>query len=146
MIKKVFTLDQIDDIAKDITRLVFSKDTNKATIVLLYGDLGAGKTHITKSVAKALGIKEKIISPTFVLMKKYEIKKNNKFKYLIHIDAYRIEDEKEIEQIGYKEMIQNKDNLIFIEWPEKIHNYLPKNKIEINLSHIDEKTRKITLK
>ncbi len=143
--KKDFNLKDIGEIAKGIIELVYKKDIKKATIVALSGELGSGKTHITKAIAKEFGIKEKVLSPTFVLMKRYKIKNNEKFDNLIHIDAYRLEKESEIEQIGFKKMEDSSKNLILIEWPEKIYSYLPKNCLKISLEHIDDKTRRIIL-
>ena len=92
----------------------------EATIIGLYGDLGAGKTFFTKEAAKILGVKESVASPTFVLERIYKLPLKNKFEHLIHIDAYRLESGEELARLGWKELIGNSKNLIFIEWPEKV--------------------------
>ena len=88
--------------------------SNSATVVFLQGDLGAGKTAFVKELAKNLNIKQNIISPTFVLAKKYKIKNQN-FKELLHIDAYRFEKKEEVKVLLLKEEIKNKELLILIE-------------------------------
>src|SRR3990167_7430162 len=107
---------------------------NKAIIVGLYGDLGAGKTAFTKAVAKELGIKETVSSPTFVLERIYKLPKKfaKNFTHLIHIDAYRFEDEKELLHLGWAEIIADPHNLIFIEWPEQVKGIMPKGHIQIH--------------
>jgi tRNA threonylcarbamoyladenosine biosynthesis protein TsaE len=120
-------------------------NNNKAKIVALSGDLGAGKTTLTQEIAKHLGIKEKIVSPTFVIMKIYDINpKSNyssRFKRLIHIDAYRLDSHEELLKIGWGEIEKDKDNIIIIEWPERVSKYIPKLSLSVSLSHIDDENR-----
>lgn len=116
---------------------------SQATIVELIGDLGAGKTTFTKILGEELGIQETIISPTFVIQKRYSIPNHQKFKTLIHIDAYRFENQDEVKILGIEEDTQNKENLIIIEWPSKIQNHIPES-IQIHFEHKDENTRKIS--
>jgi len=122
-----------------------SKNNKTATTITLSGDLGSGKTTFTQQIGKLLKIKEKINSPTFVISKKYSIKsKKYSWKKLIHIDAYRLEREEDLELIGLKKDLENPENLIFIEWPEMIEKWLnKKNKVKIDLKYINEKTREI---
>lgn len=100
------------------------KGPEGALVVGLSGNLGAGKTAFTKLVAKHLGIKERVFSPTYVLIKKYPVKLKN-HKHFFHIDAYRLEKEKELAHLGWQEIVNNKENLIFIEWPENISKAIP---------------------
>ena len=119
-----------------------------ALVVALEGELGAGKTTFVKGLAKILGIKAKIKSPTFTLIKKYKLGKNSKLKskkYLYHIDCYRLKDHKDMLVLGMKDMLKDKDNLILIEWPERIRKILPKKHIKIKIDHIDKNTRKISI-
>ena len=95
-----------------------------ALVVGLSGDLGAGKTAFTKAVGKHLGIKDKINSPTFVIMKKYPLKSKD-YKFLFHLDAYRLTDEKELLQVSWGEIVGNKEHLVFVEWPENIEKAMP---------------------
>lgn len=141
----MITKEDLNSVALMIIEKINKLNSNKAIVLALLGDLGAGKTTITKEIAKILGIKENISSPTFVIMKKYNTK-NNKFKKLIHIDAYRLEKEDEITNIGWDSIIKDKDNLIIIEWPEKVLGFLDKkDTFFVSLEHIDDKTRKIKI-
>lgn len=95
-----------------------------ATVVCLSGNLGAGKTAFAQAAAKHLGVKNKVISPTFVIMKNYKLKAKS-HKLLFHIDAYRLKNEKELVNLGWDEIIGNKEHLVFIEWPENVAKIIP---------------------
>jgi tRNA threonylcarbamoyladenosine biosynthesis protein TsaE len=113
-------------------------------ILLLSGELGAGKTSLVKGIAEGLGVKHEITSPTFTLMNIYKIKKNKK---LIHIDTYRLKDEKGLLEIGVEDYLSKLDTICIIEWPEKIAGLL-KNKqtTSISIEHGDKpEERKIQL-
>src|SRR3989344_1452674 len=127
-------------LAKEITQKVLKKKT--AFVLGLEGELGAGKTTFVKGFAKALGVKHKVASPTFVLMKKYSLKLKA-YSNLCHIDAYRLKDHKDLVKLGIKEIFNNPKNLILIEWSDRVKKILPKNYLKIHIDHIDEKTRKI---
>lgn len=138
--EKTFELKQIKEIAKSLLKEIKKGDGNGATILALFGDLGVGKTTITKEISSILGIKENVISPTFVIMKKYQTK-DNKFKNLIHIDAYRLDEHKDILVLGWEDMIKDKNNLIIVEWPEKIESYLPRGIYNVSLNHKGDTSR-----
>lgn len=104
----------------------------KSNIIGLNGDLGSGKTAITKGIGDYFGIKN-ITSPTFVVMKVYKTLKNNsKIKNLVHIDCYRLETYGALLDIGLSDYINDDKNLIIIEWADKIKDYLPKHAIYVN--------------
>lgn len=113
----------------------------KKGVIALFGELGAGKTIFTQGFAEGLGIKEKIISPTFVLIRQYPIPDTT--KTFFHIDLYRLNSPEELKTIGLDEILLNPQNLVLIEWAEKAQNYLPKNTVKITLEKISEKKRKI---
>ena len=142
--KKVFTLDNIEEISKEIIEKISKDSKDKATIIAFSGDLGAGKTTITKEIARLLGVAENVVSPTFVIMKIYKTK-NKKFKKLIHIDAYRLNTGENLKNLNWEEIVFDKDNCIIVEWPERISEYLPNEVYNIKLDHKDEVTRTITL-
>ncbi len=116
-------------------------------IVALQGELGTGKTILIQGLAKILGIKTKVKSPTFTLMKKYKLpKKLKNKKYLYHLDCYRLKNHKDLLVLGIKDMLKDKDNILLIEWPERIRKILPKKHIKIKIDHVDKNTRKIIIK
>ncbi|MFZ2189216.1 MAG: tRNA (adenosine(37)-N6)-threonylcarbamoyltransferase complex ATPase subunit type 1 TsaE [Candidatus Magasanikiibacteriota bacterium] len=117
-------------------------------IILLEGNLGAGKTTLTKGIAEYFGIKKNITSPTFSLMNVHEIQrfKDSKIQRLVHVDTYRLEDEKDLIEIGIEDYLGNPDTICLIEWPEKISKLLSSKKvIRIKIEHLD-KGRKILIK
>lgn len=115
------------EIARIFLDEILKKDSKHkgALVVGLSGDLGAGKTAFTQAVAKHLGIKNHVVSPTFVIIKKYPIKKSKQHKFLFHLDAYRLKNEKELLHLGWNEIIGKKEHLVFIEWPENVKKAMP---------------------
>ena len=101
---------------------------NPGTVILFYGDLGAGKTVMTKGIAAGLGITEMITSPTFTIMQEYEGGRMP----LYHLDVYRIEDPDEMEEVGLNEYIYG-NGLTVIEWAEQIEDILPEDAIKITI-------------
>jgi len=126
-------------LAKKILKI---QPSNKAFIIGLEGDLGGGKTTFLQGFAKGLGIKEKILSPTFVIMKKFKVQ-GGRFKVFYHIDCYRIKEPKEILNLGFKEIISNPENIVVIEWVEHIKKIMPKDMFLIKFKFLDKNTRKI---
>ena len=108
-------------------------------VVLLNGDLGAGKTTFTKFVFKELGVKEIVNSPTFAILKSYQ----GKVK-LHHFDTYRITTEEAIEA-GFDEILSDRNCIIFIEWSENIESLLPKKVKIVDIKLIDENTREFNI-
>jgi len=123
---------------------------NKKTIVIaLEGELGAGKTTFVQGLARFLKIKAKIKSPTFVLIKKYKIPGAYYLTpntYLYHLDCYRLHDHKDLAILGIKDILTNPDNIVLIEWSDRVKKILPKNHTKIHIDHIDKNTRKLTVK
>jgi tRNA threonylcarbamoyladenosine biosynthesis protein TsaE len=97
----------------------FSKTLRGGEVVALIGELGAGKTVFTKGMAHRLGIKQKIQSPTFLLMKIYNVKKQ-KIKFLVHVDAYRLGSAAELVDIGILDWLGRTDTVAVIEWADKV--------------------------
>ncbi len=113
----------------------------EATLITLSGELGAGKTAFTKAAALALGVDDTVTSPTFVLEKIYLLPEGQAFRRLIHIDAYRLEKGSELASLGFDELMQDAQNLIFLEWPEKVNEALPEPAVEISFSVQDNESR-----
>ena len=117
-------------------------------VVLLYGELGAGKTTFTRGIAIGLGIKKNIVSPTFALMSLYDIKrlKDCKIKRLVHIDTYRLENEKQLIEIGAEDYIGDPETVCVIEWPEKLCEFVKDRKIiKIKIKAEKNNVRKIEI-
>ncbi|MBR1987764.1 MAG: tRNA (adenosine(37)-N6)-threonylcarbamoyltransferase complex ATPase subunit type 1 TsaE [Clostridia bacterium] len=117
----------------------FAMSLSEGDMVLLNGDLGAGKTTFTQFVFASLGVKDVVNSPTFAILKTYE----GKFT-MHHFDTYRITTEEAIEA-GFDEVISNKESVKFIEWSENIKPLLPKKYIEVNIKVIDENKREFEI-
>lgn len=115
-----------------------------AVVVALSGELGAGKTAFVKGVAKALGVEEHVTSPTFVILKIYDLI-DQSFKRLIHMDAYRLKGEKHLKVLGWDELISDPNNLIMIEWPEMIPGAIPESAQRIAFSYSGEDEREIDI-
>lgn len=139
---RTVNLDGIAEIAQDMAKSLVPKE-NSATILALSGDLGAGKTAFVKALARAFGIEEDVTSPTFVIEKVY-VPPKGPFTRFIHIDAYRLNGARDLDVLGWKELMQEPSNLILIEWPEKVREAIPLSAVSISLAYVDEFTRAIT--
>ncbi len=121
-----------------------------AVVFALTGDLGSGKTTFVKGLAKGLGITQRILSPTFILMRKYNIKLstfNSQLSTFYHVDLYRLESdiEKEMKNMGVDDLWSNKENIIAIEWAEKAKDFIPKNATWIKFENLGGGMRKIVV-
>jgi len=139
----VRTLEEFQKIAEAFARALRPR-AESATLVTLSGELGAGKTVFVKAAAKTLGIEEVVNSPTFVLEKIYNLE-DQKFAHLIHIDAYRLESGAELAPLGFDELMNDPENLIFLEWPEKVADALPVPATRINLESLPNGARRVRL-
>lgn len=118
---------------KQAAKEVISEHEGGTKCLALYGDLGAGKTTFTQTLAEILGIEEDITSPTFVIMKRYLIK-NGPFRSLIHIDAYRLSSEDELLVLGFKDWLLEDGILMVIEWADKVESLLPKSAFRLKFT------------
>lgn len=138
---KKLTLRSLEDtknLGQEIAKEILKRKDKSAFIVFLDGDLGTGKTTLVKEIIFALGIKEKVKSPTFTIIEPYELNDKN----IYHIDLYRMNDPSELEIIGLREYLNESEAIIFIEWPEKSFGFLKKFDLKISLKHSSEKERK----
>lgn len=116
--------------------------SKRALIIALEGNLGSGKTTFIQGLAKGLKIKESVLSPTFVIQKDFSLGLKN-YRSLYHIDAYRLKNPGELLELGFKELIRNPENLIVIEWADKIKKLLPSKIIWIKFENLGKERRKI---
>lgn len=114
-------------------------------VFALYGDLGAGKTVLAKGLAKGLGIKERVNSPTFNIFKLYKIKGSKQIKYFCHVDAYRLKSEKDLLAIGILDYLAQPETVVLIEWAERIEKILPKKTKKIFIEHLKGVGRSIKM-
>jgi tRNA threonylcarbamoyladenosine biosynthesis protein TsaE len=131
----VKSLDDLDAAASEI--LSFSSNNH---VFLLYGDMGAGKTTLIKSLCKALGSEDNIASPTFSIVNEYNAPNHN----IYHFDFYRLKTQTEALDMGFEEYLYS-GNYCFIEWPEKIPDLLPLHYISIKITVADNNERQISI-
>ena len=139
--KNKLTLSSLEDTKKlgqELAKEILKRKGEASFVVFLDGDLGTGKTTLVKEIIFALGVKEKVKSPTFTIIEPYELNNEN----IYHVDLYRIIDPTELEIIGLREYLNESNAIIFIEWPEKSYGYLKKFDLKISLKHSSEKERK----
>ncbi len=166
--KKVFITNSFEEtqkVGEDFVSTYLQGEAlrkKQALILALHGDLGCGKTTFVQGLAKGLGIKRRIISPTFIIVRKYNfrnyssskaqrsrevIKANSSRKArtinFYHIDLYRIENQKDIKMLGIEEIMSDPKNIVVIEWAEKIKDLLPKERIVIHFKYMSDNKRKI---
>lgn len=128
---------QIEDIANVATQIL--EHANSRTL-LLYGDMGVGKTTLVKALVKTLGSKDDVSSPTFSIVNEYVAKETS----IYHFDLYRINDEEEALNFGFEDYLYT-SNWVFIEWPENAKNLLPKDANIIEISHKNKTSRSLKL-
>jgi len=130
-------------LAQRIAKEVQTKRKGPVVFALI-GELGSGKTTFLQGLALGLGVKKRILSPTFVLMKRFKLS-HPRFKNFYHIDCWRLESPQDILSVGWDKIL-SPENIISIEWADKIRKLLPKKTIEVKFKIVDPKTRKITIK
>jgi len=127
-----------------IDSLLTELEKQKSTMLCLQGDLGAGKTAFTQELGKYLGVAEKIVSPTFVVMKNYETS-HEVYEQLNHIDAYRIESEAELMPLRMEDQMTGDNRLTCIEWPERITDSIPASAVWLTFEILPDEVRRVTI-
>jgi tRNA threonylcarbamoyladenosine biosynthesis protein TsaE len=113
-------------------------------VIALYGNLGAGKTTFAQALAKALGVKKRVQSPTFILMQEYPLVKRGALKAFLHVDAYR-GDVAQLSAVGLAEYLRRPDTVVLVEWADRIQAMLPKKMITVRMTHRGNGARGITV-
>lgn len=127
---------QTKTIAKALARTLLETQPAKgARVLALAGELGSGKTTFTQGFAKGLGVTEKILSPTFILIRSYKLQTKN-YKLFYHIDCYRLDDPaQELLHLGFRKIIADPRNIVVVEWADRIKNILPRDTLWASFSH-----------
>lgn len=133
--EKIYSLSEIDSVAKELLPQL------RSNVVLINGEMGAGKTTLIKAICKALKCPDVVSSPTFSLINEYRTIEHTP---IYHFDCYRIENEEEAYDFGAEEYLYSK-HLCLIEWSENINSLLPEHCTSITLEKIDATIRKILL-
>lgn len=149
---RTYSSDETKKLGEELAKKLLEKRAGKyARVVALLGDLGAGKTTFTQGFMKGLGIRARILSPTFIIFRKHRIAlrstnslkpvptgrqvKAKSFSSVYHMDAYRIKDPKELTVLEFEKILENPENIVLIEWAEKIKQVLPKDTMWVRFEH-----------
>ena len=119
-------------LAAEITK---TKPSQNAMVIGLSGDLGAGKTTFVKALVRGLGVRKKVISPTFIIMRSFPIK--GSYTKIYHVDAYRL-DGTALTRLGLNGIMKDPRNIVVIEWADRVRRLLPRDAIMINIEHSSE--------
>lgn len=153
--KIISSLEDMGVFAKEVLKSIEPHESS-ATVLSLKGDLGAGKTAFVKALAAELGVEEHVTSPTFVIMKTYNLPTyaeapagaqpttNNKFEKLVHVDAYRLESAHELMMLNWKNITSDPTTIIALEWPERVPEAVPKDAVQIEFEYVNENVRRVT--
>ena len=128
------TIDEIEDAARQ-----FLEQSEGSNIIALYGEMGAGKTTLTKAICKVLGVEESVTSPTFTIVNEYRTIGGES---VYHFDFYRIEKLSEALDIGYEEFMES-GSICLIEWPEKVEEILPKETLRVKIESMEDGSRRV---
>ncbi|KKP38026.1 tRNA (adenosine(37)-N6)-threonylcarbamoyltransferase complex ATPase subunit type 1 TsaE [Candidatus Peregrinibacteria bacterium RIFOXYC2_FULL_33_13] len=127
-------LSYSEEDTKNIAMKILKEHVNAKNLILLYGDFGVGKTVFVKGIGKVLGVSEKSIkSPSYTLVREYYGDK----KKLIHFDLYRIENNHDLENLGFYEYLNDLNSLVIVEWAQKVDLSL-ENALKINFKILDD--------
>ena len=129
---QIKNLTELEHFAETLLESLADNVDGEAIVIALQGELGAGKTTLVQLFGKLLNIDEPILSPTFTIMKSYEVP-SGPFTKLVHMDAYRIDDLAELRPLHFEALLKEPGTLICIEWAEKIIPALPSNRLTVAL-------------
>jgi tRNA threonylcarbamoyladenosine biosynthesis protein TsaE len=127
------------ELAKTLAEEIVGDKGKKETVILgLVGELGSGKTTFTKAFVRALGIKKRTTSPTFLIQRRFRMTGDGKYKNIFHVDAYRLSQKEELKEIGMEETLKNPQNIVLVEWADRIKDVLPKSATWIKFEYGQE--------
>jgi tRNA threonylcarbamoyladenosine biosynthesis protein TsaE len=132
------------DVAREALSRLADAPKDRAAVLALSGELGAGKTTFTQALAGVLGAAGPVQSPTYVILKKHQLK-GGRWHTLAHIDAYRLGGAADLAAIGWGELAADPGVLLVVEWPERVPEALPDGALWLRFSHETLETRKVTV-
>ena len=135
------------ELAKKLTKEISKTSLDRSALVIGFaGELGTGKTTFIKSFVRSMGVSNKVTSPTFLILRRFKMPKGKNFKNIFHIDAYRIEKESELSDVGLEDILDEPQNIVLIEWADRVKGVLPKKMIWVKLKYGKERDeRKIII-
>lgn len=119
-------------LGETLGRSVLTEAGSMPRVLCLWGELGSGKTTFVQGLAKGLGITARLLSPTFIIVRRY--RRTDTAGFLYHLDLYRMTSADDTESIGFGDMIRDESSLTVIEWPERLGVSLPKDRLDIRFS------------
>lgn len=138
MKNSILNFEEINVLIDKISEKIKNKEIR---YVALIGDLGTGKTHISKRICKNLGVLENVKSPTFTYVLEYELEEYK----ILHFDLYRLSNVDELYEIGYEDYLNEENNIFLVEWANNVEDAIPDDAIYIHLEYYDIDKRKINI-
>jgi tRNA threonylcarbamoyladenosine biosynthesis protein TsaE len=138
--KKTNSAEETKEFGRSLTERL-----KPGSVLALIGPLGSGKTVLAQGICSGLQVKAAVTSPTFVIINEYPGRLNDSPIWVYHFDLYRLENPDEFVRLGYEEYFYGK-GITLIEWAEKVKDYLPRKRLEINLKILSENEREIFVK
>ncbi len=131
----ISTALEMKSLGAETARALLAQPTaSSAQVVALHGDLGAGKTTFVQGFLSSLGVRSRVISPTFLLMRPHALKKGV-YRRAVHIDCYRLHKKEELLSLGFQQLLESPDTILLIEWPELVADLLPTKTMHIYIEH-----------
>lgn len=134
-------------IARGVVKAMHASRSKTARVLALTGTLGTGKTTFVQGLARALGIRNRVLSPTFILMQPFDVcvsqGRGARASRVWHIDCYRIENPNELLRVGLGDILEDPSNLVVIEWADKIKELLPKNTMWVRFEYGEKENERI---
>lgn len=138
---KTSSAKETKELAKTLVKKWMRQPRSKGAFVVGFeGELGSGKTTFIQGAVEALGIKEKVTSPTFVLMKRYQTPDS---RNLYHIDCYRLNTPKELLSLGWRELLRHPENIVFVEWADRFADLMPPKTVHMKFQASSPRKRLI---
>ena len=128
--------------AKIARQVLCAPAGREAKVIALAGDLGSGKTTFTQGFVRGLGIRTRVTSPTFILMRKLAIS-HKLYANCYHVDAYRLRQPREILKLGWREISENPQNIVLVEWADKLGTLLPQRVMRVKFLHGDKPHKRV---